>query len=463
MIRSLTLVTAAALAVSQPALAQEHQHGQTEQVQPAPAAPPATNNPPPSDMQMPMDHGDMQMPMNDDAMQMPMDMTGHGGMSNMTGAFGGYPMSRDASGTSWQPDASAHDGLHIMNGQWMFMAHALLNGVYDWQEGPRGDEKAFIAGMLMGMARRDFANGDALQFRAMLSPDPFMGATGYPLLFQTGETANGVTPLVDRQHPHDLFMELSASYSHRLSNADSVFVYGGLPGEPAFGPPAFMHRLSAMDSPEAPISHHWLDSDHITFGVVTAGWVHDNWKVEASRFRGREPDEHRYDIETGDLDSTALRLSWNPTRNWALQASWADVHSPEELHPDENETRWSASAIYTHPVGEHGWWSATGAFGRKERTDGATLDAWLAEASLHPNERWTFFTRAETVENDELAPGTHSVARLSVGAIRDWRINEHAVFGVGALVEQHFAPNELEPAYGGDPQGAMGFVRLKIG
>ncbi len=154
----------------------------------------------------------------------------------------------------------------------------------------------------MGMARRDFGNGDALQLRAMLSPDPLMGASGYPLLFQTGETADGVTPLVDRQHPHDLFMELSASYSHRLSGADSVFVYAGLPGEPAFGPPAFMHRMSAMDSPEAPITHHWLDSDHITFGVVTGGWVHGDWKIEASRFRGREPDQHRYDIETGALE-----------------------------------------------------------------------------------------------------------------------------------------------------------------
>ena len=138
----------------------------------------------------------------------------NGGMT-MTGALGSYPMAREASGTSWQPDASTHEGIHIHSGPWMFMAHALLNGVYDWQDGPRGDDKAFLAGMLMGMARRDFTNGDALQFRAMLSPDPFMGASGYPLLFQTGETANGVTPLVDRQHPHDLFMELSASYSHR--------------------------------------------------------------------------------------------------------------------------------------------------------------------------------------------------------------------------------------------------------
>jgi len=447
-----------------PAQPHHRTHRPVQHAPPAPAAPDAaTTQQQPAPTQSAPDQMQSMPGMDHDQTQMPMDhaMPGETQMS-MTGAFGSYPMAREASGTSWQPDASTHDGIHIHRGEWMFMTHALLNGVYDWQDGPRGGDKAFLAGMLMGMARRDFANGDTLQFRAMLSPDPFMGANGYPLLFQTGETANGVTPLVDRQHPHDLFMELSASYSHRLSDNDSVFIYGGLPGEPAFGPPAFMHRMSAMDSPEAPISHHWLDSDHITFGVITAGWVHGAWKIEASRFRGREPDEHRYDIETGDLDSSAIRVSWNPTQNWSLQASWADVHSPEELHPDEDETRWSASAIYTHPIGEHGWWSATGAFGRKERSDGVTLDAWLAEAALHPNDDWTFFTRAESVENDELAPSTHTVARLSLGAIRDWRVHEHAVFGVGALVESHFTPSALDADYDGDPIGAMGFVRLKI-
>lgn len=430
----------------------------------APAAaqttPPATNMQ--HDQMQDMQHEQMQ-DIQHDTMQMPMD-----DMSTMdmnmatTGAFGNYSMSRDASGTSWQPDASVHGGIHSHHGEWMVMTHALLNGVYDWQDGPRGDEKAFISGMVMSMARRDFTAGDTLQLRAMLSPDPFMGARGYPQLLQVGETADGVTPLVDRQHPHDLFMELSASYAHRLAENDSVFLYAGLPGEPAFGPPAFMHRLTAADSPEAPISHHWLDSGHITFGVVTAGWVHGDWKVEASRFHGREPDQHRYDIETGELDSTAVRVSWNPTPNWALQASWADVHSPEQLTPDENETRRSVSAIYTHPLGEDGWWSATGAFGQKEHDDGDALNAWLFEAALHPNDRWTIFSRLESVENAELAPGEHTVARASIGAIRDWRIHDHARIGVGALVEDHVTPSALDAAYDGDPLGVMGFVRLKI-
>jgi hypothetical protein len=273
--------------------------------------------------------------------------------------------------------------------------------------------------------------------------------------------------LIDRQHPHDLFMELSASYAHRLGEQSSVFVYGGLPGEPAFGPPAFMHRLAAMDSPEAPITHHWFDSTHITFGVLTAGVVHGHWKLEASRFRGREPDEDRYDIEAGALDSTALRLSWNPTENLALQTSWADITSPEALEPDEDEERWSISGIYTRPIGERGWWSATLAFANKERSDGVSLDAWMAEAAWHPDDRWTVFARGEAIDTDELEPPGHGpirdATRLSAGAIRDWRIDENTVFGVGALVQSHLASDELEPSYSGDPEGAMGFVRLKIG
>ena len=315
----------------------------------------------------------------------------------------------------------------------------------------------------MGMAQRSIGAAGTLSLRAMLSPDPFMGASGYPLLFQTGETANGTTPLIDRQHPHDLFMELAVSYAHKLNQSDSLFVYAGLPGEPAFGPPAFMHRMSAMDTPEAPLTHHWLDSTHVTFGVITAGYMHGDWKFEASRFRGREPDQHRYNIETGDPDSTAARASWNPTSNLALQVSWADQESPEQLEPNINETRWSASAIYARRVGEDGWWSSTAAFGRKERSDGVNLDGWLLESAYHPNLAWTLFARGERIETDELAPGpVRSVSRVSVGAIRDWRVSEHALIGLGALAEHNFAPGALEPVYGGDPNGAMGFARLKI-
>ena len=429
------------------------------------AAQPAAPEVPPTDhMQM-----DPAAPGLAEPAQEPLEMQAAAGhaMGAMTGVLGDYLMTRDASGTSWQPDASVHAGVHGVAGDWMLMGHSTLNLVYDHQSGPRGDETTFVSGMVMGMARRSFAGGGTLQLRAMLSPDPFMGARGYPLLLASGETANGTTPLVDRQHPHDLLMELSASYSQPLGQGGSAFVYGGLPGEPAFGPPAFMHRLSIMDSPEAPIAHHWLDSTHITFGVVTAGLVVNNFKLEASRFRGREPDQHRYDIETGALDSTAARLSWNPHPYWSLQASWARVKSPEQLDPDEDVTKWSASAIFTRPVGDGGWWSTTAAWGRRS-SGSEQLDAYVLESAVRPNDAWTVFARAERTENNELSlvgghhGPTYRVGKASVGAIRDWRVGRHARFGIGGLYAVNFLPAALKPAYDDSPNGAMAFVRLKL-
>ena len=396
-------------------------------------------------------------------------MDGAGHAMPASGVFGPYPMGREASGTAWAPDASSHGGAHGFAGDWSLMGHAAFNLVHSAQGGPRGDDKTFLAGMIMGAARRDFGGGHTLNLRAMVSPDPLMGRRGYPLLLAAGETADGVTPLVDRQHPHDLVMELSASYSHRLTARDSIFVYAGLPGEPAFGPPAFMHRQAAADSPEAPISHHWLDSTHITFGVVTAGWVHGDWKLEASRFTGREPDERRYDIERPRLDSTAARLSWNPATHWSLQASWAELTSPEALEPDLDERRWSASAIYTAPLGPDRWWSATAAWGRKVRSDGVESDALTLEAAWKPTRALTLFARAERVETDELdAHGGHAhgtlepVGKLSLGAVRDWRIAPNLKFGAGGLYTFNRIPAALRHAYGRSPGGAMVFTRLVI-
>jgi len=436
----------------------------------AAAAPPATQ-------EMPgMDHSQMQHeaaptpPQAGQAMaDMPgMDMPGMDMSQPMTGAYGPYAMSREASGTSWQPDASTHEGVHIVRGPWKLMLHGLINAVYDRQDGPRGGEKGFVSGMLMAMAQRPVGEAGTLQMRVMLSPEPPMGPNGYPLLLATGETADGRTPLVDRQHPHDLFMELSAAYSRKLSPQDSLFVYAGLPGEPAFGPPAFMHRQSVMDSPEAPISHHWLDSTHISFGVVTLGAVHGDWKLEASRYNGREPDQHRYDIETGALDSTAARLSWNPTPKLALQTSWAEEVSPEQLEPGVNQRKLSASAIYTVPFRERGWWSSTAAWGRRS-SQGVDLDAWVLESALKPDADWTFFARAERVENDELVAavaGRHgpafTVGKVSAGAIRDWPVAAHVKLGLGALYAFDFVPSALRSAYGDDPRGGMVFARLKI-
>jgi hypothetical protein len=320
----------------------------------------------------------------------------------------------------------------------------------------------------MSAAQRRLPTQDVVRLRAMLSPDPLMGASGYPLLLATGETANGRDPLIDRQHPHNLVMELSGSLSHPIGADDSVYLYAGLSGEPAFGPPPFMHRLSILDSPEAPITHHWLDSTHITNGVVTLGVVHDDFKLEASRFHGREPDQHRYDIEPGSLDSTAARLSWNPASTLALQVSWAWQISPEQLAPREDETRASVSAIYTVPLEGDRYWSTTMAYGYRRSSEGPGLGAYLLESALQPRELWTLFGRFEHETNDELTGSdaqrgpVYAVAKASVGAIRDLRLSAHAKVGLGALYAFNFLPASLTSLYGHDPAGMMLFVRLKI-
>jgi hypothetical protein len=399
----------------------------------------------------------------------------HGSME-MTGALGAYPMTREASGTSWQPDNGRHQGIHSMNGDWSFMVHGNVDLIHSWQEQPRGDSKTFFAGMLMGVARRPIGNG-TFQLRGMISPDPLMGKKGYPLLLASGETADGETHLVDRQHPHDLFMELSASASQSIGENASVFVYGGLPGEPAFGPPAFMHRQSISVSPEAPITHHWLDSTHITFGVLTAGLVVGNAKAEVSRSNGREPDQHRYNIETGPLDSTSIRLSWNPTPSLSVQGSWAHLEEPEQLEPGVNQRRWSASGTWTPKLSGDRWASVSLAWGRKV-VEGHNDDAFALEGSYGVG-GWTVFGRAEQTENRELVDLDHDdvvallaeedhssvafkVGKVSLGALYELPVAKHLKLGIGALYAFNFVPKAIEPVYGSDPQGAMGFLRLKI-
>jgi hypothetical protein len=371
-------------------------------------------------------------------------------------------LSRDSdSGTAWQPYLTPYGGAHLKAGGWMLMAHARLNAVYDRQSGPRGGDKAFVSGMAMAMASRPLGRDAGIELRAMLSPDPVMGARGYPLLLAAGETADGRTLLVDRQHPHDLVGELSARFDLRPGAETDIFVYAGLPGAPAFGPPAYMHRPSAMDDPGAPISHHWLDSTHVSFGVVTAGVAVGQVKIEASRFNGREPDRHRWGIETGPLDSTAVRVSWNPVSELSLQASWARQKDAEQLEPGVDVTRWSASAMLTRRVGL-GRIFATAAWGRRTATHGRPLDAWLAELAWRPG-RWTLFGRAERVDSDELRPGSvFTVGKLSLGGVRDFEVAPHAAIGLGVAASLSLVPAGLAKAYGGDRPTGMAFVRLKI-
>ena len=385
--------------------------------------------------------------------------------SPMPGMLGRYPSSRESSGTSWQPEVSPHQGIHAMYGDWSTMTHGFANLIYDRQGGPRGDSKTFSTSMLMVMAQRPVGEG-TVGVRGMVSADPWMGKTGYPLLLQTGESANGA-PLIDRQHPHDLFMELAASYSRPLGERSSVFVYAGLPGEPALGPPAFMHRFSGEDNPEAPISHHWLDSTHITYGVATLGYVYQNVKIEGSVFRGREPDENRYDIETGKLDSASVRLSYNPSRDWALQVSRGHIKSPEALHPDTDVDRTTASAIYHRTFGNAGT-QTTLAWGRNAPSHGEATSAFLLESAVRLSRSHTFFARAERSDKNELfldpdprAEENFRVGKLTLGYVYDLPRESHFRIGFGGLVSRYRLPSDLEPVYG-NPTSFMLFARVKL-
>lgn len=390
-----------------------------------------------------------------------MDMSGMDmSVMEMNGMYGPYTVTREASGTAWQPDAAKHKGIHIMHDPWMLMIHGMADVTWDHQGGSRGGDRGYSSNMVMGMAQRSVGPG-TLGLRTMLSLEPAtIGKSGYPLLLQTGETADGRTPLIDLQHPHDLFMELAASFSIASGN-HSLFFYAGLPGEPALGPPTFMHRFSGMNLPLAPISHHWLDSTHITYGVLTAGAVVDMVKVEASAFRGREPDEDRWGIESPKLDSHSFRVSVNPTSALALQASYGRIESPEQLEPEANQDRTTASAMYDRSW-SGGHLEATVAWGRNRNRPGHTLDAFTAETAAQLGEKHTLLARAERVEKDELfvepdprVGRVFDVGEITAGYRFDFWHSEHVATGIGAVGTLALIPSELRSAYGKRPFSAL--------
>lgn len=385
----------------------------------------------------------------------------------MQGFYGSYPMSREASGTSWVPESSPMEGIQGMYGGWMTMTHGYINLVYDHQGGNRGDEETFSESMLMLMGSRKLGPG-TFGLRSMFSLDPLMGKDGYPLLLQTGETPDGETPLIDRQHPHDFLMELAATYNLPVTEKSSVFGYFGYPGEPALGPPTFMHRFSGMDNPEAPLGHHWLDSTHITFGVATLGYVWKNWKIEGSAFNGREPDEQRWNFDEFDLNSWSGRVSYNPTENWSLQLSHGLLDSPEQLEPDIDQHRTTASASYNLPFEDNNW-QTTFAWGRNNKAPGETTDALLLETALKFHDTHTVFGRAEYAEKDELfeegeplAGETFEAGKLSIGYVYDIPLAKHVKFGIGGLGSVYALPDRLDPHYSDNPASGMIFARLKL-
>jgi hypothetical protein len=259
----------------------------------------------------------------------------------------------------------------------------------------QGGTEGMTANWLMGMAERQAAGG-ALSLRGMLSLEPLaLKREGYPLLLQTGETAFG-EPLVDRQHPHDLFMEVALKYDRPLTARHGLEIYLAASGEPALGPAAFPHRASAATNPLAPLAHHWLDSTHIAFGVLTAGTYSKRLKLEGSWFNAREPDEHRLDFDLHSPDSYAGRITLNPSENWSLQASYGRLREPEALEPGVDVRRFTASAIHNRPL-PGGNRATTFAWGRNDPDGDPAGSAFLLETSYTTGPH-AVFGRAEHVQ-----------------------------------------------------------------
>ena len=338
---------------------------------------------------------------------------------------------------------------------WEFMQDGILFAEFNHQGGPRGGNEFVAPNWWMGMATRDTSRG-RLTVTAMFSLDPATdGQSGYGELFQAGEALNG-RPLIDRQHPHDAFMQLAMVWRTPITPATGFTIAGGPAGEPALGPVAFMHRPSAMDNPTAPLSHHTFDSTHVAFGVVTAAIDHGPFVVEGSLFNGREPDENRWDFDFGRLDSFSGRVWYRPNDEWELQASSGRLVSPEELEPG-NTIRSTASASWTRKNGA----TMTGvAFGvGHNATDHGSRTAFFAEAAHHADAN-TLYSRFETLQV-EIAGDDAPVMALTLGGVRDLMSWDGFDGGVGADVTFYRVTDTLQPLYSPHPVSVHVFFRLR--
>jgi hypothetical protein len=362
---------------------------------------------------------------------------------------------REGSGTAWLPDESPLHAIHMMKGPWTFMFHGTAFVQYLHESGPRGDDQFGSINWVMGMAQRNVGPG-RLGIRSMVSAEAWsISGCGYPDLLATGEECDGHT-IHDRQHPHDLFMELAADYHAPIAGNVSWQVYGGPAGEPALGPVAYPHRVSALPNPLAPISHHWLDSTHITFGVVTGAVYGRTWKAETSIFNGREPDEDRMDIDLAALDSVSGRFWFLPTTRLALQVSaghLAESESGEAEGARIDVNRVTASATYHRPVRDNSTWATTFAWGRNSEPDHAS-NAWLLETSVTLDQRDTWFGRFEVAgktahDLDVPEPPDHfTVAKLQGGYTRYLAPWNGLQPGVGGAIAVGVVPDTLRSTYG---------------
>lgn len=321
----------------------------------------------------------------------------------------------------------------------------------------------------MAMYSRPVGERSQIGFRAMVSLDPVIQrGWGYPLLYQSGELFRG-RPIHDRQHPHDLVSELAVTYSYKLDAKKSFYLYAGFPGEPALGPPTFMHRQSAANNPDAPIGHHWQDATHITWGVVTAGFSFGRVKIEASVFKGEEPDENRWNFDRPRLDSVSARLSFNPTKNWAFQVSHGRLKNPEPGEPEVLVLRkTTASAIYNKSFDENRNWASSFVWGQNY-ANGRATNAFLFESNyeFYKNAVFGRFERVQKSGHDlvlahALEHNVFWVGSLSLGYVRDVVQGKGLDVGLGGMVTLNTNPFTLTPYYGGTTHGGWQiFMRFR--
>ncbi len=376
------------------------------------------------------------------------------------------PSPHEGSGTSWQPASVTGHEWMWMRGGWELMAHGAIFIDYNQQGGPRGAGKAESVNYGMLMEQHGLGRGTIL-FREMFSAESLTSPhPGFPELFQTGETYHG-QPLVDHQHPHNVFAELAALYTVPLTKKISWQLYGGPSAEPALGPVTYIHRASAAELPMAPLSHHLQDSTHTSFGVVTTGFVIDRVKLEGSAFNGREPNEQRWSIQLAPLDSWSGRASIAPGRNWTAQYSIGRLERPEALEPG-SQWRQTASVEYNRPWHAGGWATST-IWGRVHKIAiGDNLNSYLLESTLNFRQRNYAFTRLELVDKDELFPratvlSTYRIGAYTFGGVRDLIANKTSQIGLGADVTFYSKPATLDAAYGKQPVSFQIFLRLRPG
>ena len=376
------------------------------------------------------------------------------------------------SGTSAEPNSTPTAMLMTSKGKWTLMFHgeAFLNVLQ--QSGPRGADKVFSTNWFMPMAQRQLGLG-TFTVRTMLSFEPgTVTSRYYPELFQQGETAFG-RPIVDGQHPHDFIMELAALYDIKLGDNGLLSFYFAPVGDPAMGPTAYPHRASAAENPMAALGHHLEDSTHIADDVITAGLTYRIARFEASGFHGREPDEFRWDIDSGKIDSWSVRATVNPFRNWSAQYSFAHLTSPEALHPNEDVNRMTSSVMYNRPL-TRGNWSSTLLWGRNHTSDGLVWNSYLAESTLRIAEKNYVWGRIENVDrtNELLLPNLPEPPNFQEGIIgrvqaytagysHDVDLIPHLATAFGAQLTLYSTPNALKVQYGDHPLGAVLFLRLR--